>query len=206
MLVGNLPVNVGVIGKQFDEMLFWQYCPIKAPGGNVKIPETLKQFYDIILAVKTHDPGEYYNSYVYLTAKTLWVSGDYIGNRPGWHIDGFGTDDINYVWADRAPTEFIAGEWHISDDCDISLQEMEELGGNNTIFTYPDQSLLRLDNTVIHRSPVGFEPGMRTFVKVSLSKNIYNLKGNSVNHLLDLDIRYEERQATRNHPHVKAIS
>jgi hypothetical protein len=95
----------------------------------------------------------------------------------------------------------------LSDDCDESLRQMEKIGrfaeayNHAGMRTYPDKHLLRLDNKVIHRSPVGFEPGMRTFVKVSLSHDRYNLKGNSINHLLpQTHWPLVDRQEVRNHP------
>ncbi len=208
MIYGALPEDLGMIDLSPTEMLFWMYCPIKAPKhADWRLPDNLMQFEDIVSAVYlTHEPfEEWCNSYVYLTAKTLWVSGDYIGNRPGWHSDGFGTDDINYIWCDRAPTEFVQGEFNLSTDCDESMREMEAIGwlheATDTLVTFPDKHLLRLDQSVIHRSPASFEPGMRTFVKVSISKDRYDLVGNSINH--DLPASHWpliERQVTRNHP------
>ncbi|WP_259384425.1 hypothetical protein, partial [Bacillus thuringiensis] len=58
----------------------------------------------------------------------------------------------------------------------------------------------RLDQRVIHRSPVNFEAGMRTFVKVSISADRYDLEGNSINHLLPDRWPLRPRQVERNHP------
>lgn len=100
--------------------------------------------------------------------------------------------------------------WMLSEDCDESLRQMAKIGRYAEAFdhvglrTYPDKHLLRLDNTVLHRSPTGFEAGMRTFVKVSLSRDRYNLKGNSVNHLLpETHWPLVDRQEVRNHPAFK---
>lgn len=195
---GSLPIDMGLIDISPKEMMFWMYCPIKVPYGQIMLPDNLAQFKPIIEKVLEN---EYVgSSYMYITAKTLWVSGDYIGNRPGWHIDGFGTDDVNYIWCDRAPTEFIAGDFGISDDCEQSMKDMEALAEKNESIFFKDKHLLRLDNTVIHRSPVMFAPGMRSFVKISVSKNVYNLEGNSVNHLLGDFIEYQPRNVERNHP------
>lgn len=73
----------------------------------------------------------------------------------------------------------------------------------NAIETYPDKHLLRLDPSVIHRPPVGFAPGMRTFVKASMSTERYNLEGNSVNHRLPLGVPLLPRKLDRNHPACK---
>lgn len=204
--VGSLPRDLGVIDLNPSEMMFWMYLPISTPSSyDFCLPDNLKQFEPIVAAVRDDCISGFFLRYVYLTAKTLFVSGDYIGNRPGWHIDGYGTDDLNYVWADRLSTDFFAADSVLSDDCNISLAQMDDLGSRaeerDEIVTYPEKSLLRLDNTVIHRSPVGFKAGMRTFVKVSLSNDRYNLLGNSVNHLLpSTQWPLVEREVERNHP------
>lgn len=198
MICGNAPEDLGLIDLSPTEMMFWMYCPIKIPYGQVVVPDNLMQFRPIIEKVLQK---EYNGSlYMYITAKTLWVSGDYIGNRPGWHIDGFGTDDVNFIWYDRAPTEFITGDFEVSEDCTQSMIDMEQIAQYNDPVAYEDKHLLRLDNTVIHRSPAAFAAGMRTFVKISISKNMYNLEGNSVNHLMGDFIKYQPRDVERNHP------
>ncbi|MBZ5864318.1 hypothetical protein LAG72_24625, partial [Escherichia coli] len=50
------------------------------------------------------------DSFVYLSVKILHVTPDAPGNRPGWHSDGFLTNDLNYIWADRNPTEFFIND------------------------------------------------------------------------------------------------
>jgi hypothetical protein len=204
--VGNAPKDLGFIDLSPTEMMFWLYTPISTPGmekGYV-LPPTLRQFEQIVRHARYSDPVAFRDGFVYLTAKTLWVEGNYIGNRPGWHCDGFGTNDLNFIWADRAPTEFVEGAFRVSADCDRSMQQMEQIGrmasSLRTVTTYPDKHLLRLDRSVMHRSPANFAPGMRTFVKVSISKDRYDLEGNSINHLLaDLGPRVP-RRASRNHP------
>lgn len=218
-LAGNLPTDLGIIDLDPSEMMFWMYLPISVPNSLVyNLPPNLRMFSPLIDIARA-DAGDFFiDSYVYLTAKTLWVEGDYIGNRPGWHIDGYGTNDLNYIWADRAPTEFMKVDpmVSLSDDCDISLKQMEDLAAWGeqlgmmlgkqycSFHTYPDKHLLKLDNTVIHRSPVGFGSGMRTFVKISISPERYNLKGNSINHLLpETHWPLVDRQIVRNHPTYK---
>lgn len=205
-MYGDLPEDLGLVEMGPTEMMFWLYCPISVPGyGLVFLPDNLRQFYPIINAVKQRDHDAFEDGYVYLTAKTLWVSGECIGNRPGWHSDGFGTSDVNYIWYDRAPTEFIAGEFPLPADCVESMREMERVAQGREIITYPAKHLLRLNESVIHRCPVGFQAGMRTFVKVSVSTEQYNLLGNSVNHELAKHMAgepwdYVPRRAERNHP------
>lgn len=204
--VGDRPVDLGLVEIADGEMLFAMYLPISVVDDHAyHLPEHLKRFAPVVSAAKEYDRKAFHENFVYLTAKTLWVEGGYIGNRPGWHIDGFGTNDVNYIWADRAPTEFLIGAFHVSEDCDRSMEQMEGYAKYGhmlgLIHEYPDRHLLRLTPTVIHRSPAEFEPGYRTFVKVSLSYDQYNLKGNAVNHLLpETHWPLVDRQLQRNHP------
>lgn len=202
MIYGALPEDLGLVDLSPTEMMFWMYCPIQTPRLGMAIPDNLRQFIPIVDAALWREDGAE-GRYVYLTAKTLWVSGDNIGNRPGWHSDGFGTDDINYIWYDRAPTEFIKDSFTLPDDCADSMAEMAVRATRCDPITYPDKHLLRLTSAVIHRSPVHFEPGMRTFVKVSISRDRYNLQGNSVNHGLRERWPLVPRQPERNHPAVR---
>lgn len=205
--VGDGPRDLGFINLIPEEMMFWMYCPISTPetGRGYILPANLQVFSPLVRRALGSDEEAFRRGYVYITAKTLFVSEGYIGNRPGWHCDGFGTDDLNFIWADRAPTEFVEGAFSVSTDCDRSMQQMEQIGAQaaalQMITTYPDKHLLRLDRTVMHRSPVKFEPGMRTFVKVSISEDRYDLIGNSINHELGAFAEpTKPRREGRNHP------
>jgi hypothetical protein len=205
-LYGTAPVDLGLINLSPKEMMFWMYCPIKQPGNyGENIPANLEQFQPIVdevfrdLQRISGNVGRWMDSYVYLTAKTLWVSKDNPGNRPGWHSDGFMTEDLNYIWSDRNGTEFWqpAELIEFTQDHHASLAEME-VASSGPIVTYPDKHLLRLDESVIHRVAENFTPGMRTFVKVSVSEHRYDLEGNSINHAFP-KWDYVPRGVERNH-------
>lgn len=219
MLYGNLPTDLGLIDIAPKEMMFHMYMPISLPGSDrVYLPEHLEVFRPLVVMAWQDERERFKNEYVYLTAKTLWVSGEYIGNRPGWHSDGFGTNDLNYIWADRAPTEFMYSNYkaeHYSEDqrnacenfyslCDRLESNVLKFGDHHNnpwrIKQYADKHLLKLDPSVIHRSPVDFEAGMRSFAKVSISPDQYNLEGNASNYLLDIDWQTKPRNKERNHP------
>lgn len=202
-------VYIGEIDVQASEMCFVQYLPIRLRydrwdfPGSVLIPDNLKwtgPVVDRCLKDFEHRHGEWYG-YIYLTAKHMFVSSESSMNRPGWHIDGYGTDDINYFWYDKFPTEIANQEFYdLSDDHEASLIQMEEQVDRNCIVTFPDRSLLRLDNTVVHRVAPVTKSDYRTFVKVSFSNDKYNLKGNAHNYLLDYEFNMVERERIRNHP------
>lgn len=210
-LAGNAPKVVATIDLKCTEMMAWLYCPIKLPGQvfDTYPSKNLEQFEDIVEKVfhDMFDNGEkkrWQDSYVYLTAKRLWVSPENPGNRAGWHADGFMTPDLNYIWADKSPTLFLEPEYLLAypEDHTVSMKIMEQDARTfkDRIRTYPVNTLLRLDETVIHAVAPCETAGWRTFVKVSVSDQRYLLEGNSINHELAPDWKYVAREAVRNCP------
>ncbi|WOF74182.1 hypothetical protein QMT40_001829 [Parvibaculaceae bacterium PLY_AMNH_Bact1] len=200
---GTAPEDLGLIDLSPTEMMYWLYCPIKLPRGDLTVPANLRQFRPVVARVRQNlSQWAWDESYVYLTAKTLWVSQTEPGNRPGWHSDGFMTDDVNYVWSDSEGTLFWEPEelCMFSQDHVASLPEMEREAEGGPHKTYPDKHLLKLDERVIHRVPDFAEPRIRSFVKVSVSRHRYPLIGNSINHELNCDWDQVERAEDRNCP------
>lgn len=177
------------------EMCFVQYLPILMADENIwAVPENLKWIEQFIPYLDVDD-----DDYVYVSVKHLFVTPDNMGNRPGWHSDGFGTDDLNYIWTDKFPTEFSIQEFTLSEDHHLSLIEVEQQARPENICTYGDNMFIRLDKFNIHRPPVQDKSGFRTFVKFSVSKEKYNLQGNAHNHLIDYDWDMKPRETIRNH-------
>lgn len=203
-IYGSPPKDLGLIDISPKEMMFWLYCPIKLPGQHFcTVPDNLKTFSPIVGEVFGDVEYEQWeDSYVYLTAKTLFVTADNPGNRPGWHSDGFMTADLNYVWSDTNGTMFWEPKNRVSfvQDHMSSLAEMHEAAEVGPHHIYPDKHLLRLDQSVIHRVADVHTPRVRSFVKVSISRDRYDLVGNSINHELAPDWKYYERAADRNMP------
>lgn len=142
--------------------------------------------------------------YVYVTAKTMWVEPGNPGNRPGWHIDGWGSDDdINYTWCNMNPTQFAVQDFFgISTDDTTSMLDMAEQVDSSCIYTPIDECLLRLTNDMVHRVDPYPDPGYRTFIKVTLSNHIFRNAGNSVNHDLQYNWDIRPRKNTRNLDHA----
>jgi len=196
MEYGTAPKILGEFDIEATEFCYVQYLPISLPGSVYwQLPANLEWVRPLLGCVEAD-----VDDYVYVTAKNMFVSGSDCGNRPGWHSDGFGTDDLNYIWCDRSPTEFAIQPFKLSADCSASMQEMEDQFVHGTEIVYPPKTLLLLDQGVIHRTPTFCAPGYRTFVKISVSKHRYNLKGNAHNYLLDYDWEMVERTVERNHP------
>ncbi len=206
MKYGELPIQL----KQYDihcsEMMFYQYLPIKLPiETQPTFEERLNCFKEIIGSICCDFIGvygldKYVASYIYLTAKYLYQKPDCGFNRPGYHCDGFMTDDVNYIWSDRFPTVFNKTEFNLSMDDSGSLVEMEQQAIPENEITFPEKTLLRLNQYNVHKVADISEAGMRAFIKVSFSNDKYDLIGNSHNYLIDYNWDMKERQSERNIP------
>ncbi len=199
---GAAPVDMGFFVNPNPEMMFWMYCPISLAGSaDVVIPQNLSDYsYMVEMALK--DEPSWRDRFVYLTAKTFHVSPENMGNRHGWHSDGFGTDDVNYIWSDECPTEFLEREpnFSLSSDHLVSMKQMERIAscGAAEIKTYPKGHILKLNHSVIHRVARDGYEGFRSFAKVTISDHKFDLAGNSVNHGLATGWIYSPRAKERN--------
>jgi hypothetical protein len=206
MKYGSLPKYLGTHKIQCEEMLFYQYLPIKLKNQTELIfEERLKCFEKLIGNICCDFVGEYglnrfVTSYIYLTAKKMYQVNNCSFNRKGYHSDGFLTEDINYIWSDKNPTVFNYSSFKLTQEDTISLYEMDKQANKKTIKIYPENSLLRLDQFNIHKVNENKELVLRTFVKVSFSSDKYDLKGNSKNYLLDYNWKTRDRGLERNIP------
>lgn len=207
-IYGSEPVEIAsdVIVDNL-EMYFYQYLPIHLKGSTTfAIPERLNNLKGIIdlccYDFGKNIDGNINDYHIYLTAKCLYVPSGENLNRMGWHCDGFMTDDINYIWCDCIPTEYVIGEFELIQDHEKSIDQMNRLFYHSEPLKCKPNSIYRLDETVIHRCDYNRSRHavLRNFVKISFSKEKYNLKGNSRNYLLDYDWEMKERDAHRNHP------
>jgi hypothetical protein len=205
-MYGKKPKDLGLLDVSCDEMIFYQYLPIKLVGQmDISVEERLNCFSDLISVccndfISVFGVDRYKNNYVYLTAKKLYQVSGYSFNRKGYHSDGFLTDDINYIWSDSSPTIFNSSDFILTPDDNISMLEMESQAIPSNEFSHDPKSLLRLDQFSIHKVSEEVFEGMRTFVKVSFSEDKYDLKGNSKNYLLDYDWEMRTRLVDRNIP------
>lgn len=207
MRYGQPPAPLAMYSVECKEMLFYQYLPIKMIGEFYKpvYEDRLSCFNELIGAICCDYIGvygldSYMASYVYMTAKYLYNQTGCPFNRPGWHCDGFMTDDINYVWSDNNPTEFNCSDFALSQDDELSLSEMQEQANPYATFCYEKGTLIRLNQFNVHRVAEGASAGMRTFLKVSFSKDKYDLLGNSHNYLMDYNWEMKPRKESRNIP------
>jgi hypothetical protein len=200
---GGPPKIIGEFSPVQPEMMFYLYLPIKMVGDRRhRLPERLMPYAEMIDACivdfqRDHELGDFY---IYVTSKTMFVSPGQPGNREGWHADGFGSHgDINYLWSDKNPTQFAVQDFgEISANDKLSMIQMEARVKTENIVTYPVNSLLRLDESVIHRVSDEVQSGVRRFVKISFSQHRFANEGNSHNYLFNYDWPMAARQLSRN--------
>lgn len=210
---GLLPEVIGKLYIKNDESMLYLCTPIKLKySGKLAVPPQLERFQPLIRAVIAREP-EVYSKYIYITVKAMYVSGRNTGQRAGWHCDGFMTEDINYIWSDNIPTIFgspyyDSTGWRdylstvaLPQDHDTCLKWLKEKYAYHET-KYHNNTLLRLDQYVIHKPQEVVAPTFRTFVKISVSDHIYALQGNTKNPMLPetLEWEYKPRVATRNCP------
>jgi hypothetical protein len=198
-LLGNYSVDAG-------EMFLYQYLPIKLVGSSeLKYEERLKIFDEIIgraacdfIGVRGLD--EYVESYIYVTAKRMFVKPGCGYNRGNFHSDSFGTNEINYIWSDKFPTIFNRTLFKLPDDDRESLLAMAAQAAPRNDYSFKEGDLLRLTELNIHKVAPITEVCMRTFIKISFSKNKWALVGNSKNFLLSYNWEMATRSLERNIP------
>ena len=205
-MYGQKPVVIGRFNTECKEMMFYQDMLIKIEHGpKFHIEERLRVFAPIIERcekdfIDTFGLFDYFTRYMYLSAKHLFQPANQSYNRPGWHSDGFGSNDINYIWSNKFPTVFNNSVFNLSNDDKLSMNEMAEQALPENDFTYPDDSLIRLDQYNIHRVATNTPAGFRTFVKVTFSRSKFNLLGNTHNYELDYNWQMKPRGIDRNVP------
>ena len=209
MIYNKEPKFLGCYDIGVKEMFSYTYLPVKFPKYcDPKYEERLKVFDPIIGSVCCDFIGEfgldkYVNSYIYVTAKNLHQKNGNYFNRGGYHSDGFGTDDINYIWSNNQPTVFNHTNFDLSSDDQLSLKEMEEQALSENDYTYLNNSLLRMDQFSIHKVSEEIYNGVRCFLKISFSKDKYDLVGNSHNYKLDYRWNMRPRSKSRNVPQIR---
>ena len=210
-MYGKLPT---VICQQIVDTEFWKkdfktlYMPIKMAGNHeIQLCNFFSPFKSLIGTaccdfVGTKGLNSYMNSYLYMTAKRSYQKQGSLLNREGWHCDGFDSEDISYIWSDsvKAPTVFNTSPFVLSKDDQKSLIEMKEQALPENNILYPANTLLCLDEYVVHKPMQSLESELRTFLKLVFSKDKFDLEGNTHNGLFDYNWPMYPRSNFRNVP------
>jgi hypothetical protein len=202
IVYGKLPIYLGQFEFDLPEMMYYLYLPVVMDHkyDRILLPPNLGITGKMIEAAIQHTPRDY--RYVYLSARKGWATADNPLNRPGWHCDGFGTEDLNYVWWTGAGTRFaIQTFYSITEDHNRSLKQFDEQVMLDSVVTYPEKGLYQIDPSVVHSTPIITKEGMRQYVKISFSDQKYNLENNSHNYLFNYSWPLHSRETLRNDPH-----
>lgn len=144
-----------------------------------------------------------WTKYCYLTIKRQYVQPNTLGNREGWHIDGFKSDQENFIWSDHSaiPTEVCIGEFDLTNDHEKSLIEMSKQASKSFKYQLSSKVLYKLDQECVHRATANnlSEAILRTFIKITFSKELFNCYGNAWNYKLPHIKPTAFRGDTRNH-------
>ncbi len=170
------------------------------------IPDNLKPFVrDVILDVHLIDMSlnKAIDMYAYLTIKKMYIQPNTCGNREGWHIDGFMSDQKNFIWSDcdATPTEVSIGSFDLTLDHEKSIDEMYEQGWGNFNLQLKSNVLYEMNQECVHRPTQNNtnKPVLRTFIKLTYTKELFNGYGNAWNYLIPHIKPSKERSICRNH-------
>ena len=153
--------------------------PIKRPGGRFFIPETLRALEGLVtLCEATHRANDPFHAdkFCYLTVRC----GDRPTSDTTWHVDGFQagirqglkTAEVNYIWADKAPTEFFEGDLdlkgvdptqhnvHVHMDAQINARPAP-----GKILRVEPNTVYAMNPYMPHRKPAS--QGFRRFVRIT---------------------------------------
>ncbi len=209
---GKPPVDCGQFSDvNLNEVMYYLYLPVFIAGqytqnlkDNLRLPRNVRPVRPLVMdaVIREGREGRHWK-YVYLSARKGWATPDNPLNRPGWHCDGFGGPDMNYVWWSGASTRFFVDPnlpLRVSDDHIISMSQFESVAERwpNNVETRESKHLYQIDRYTIHATPLLTEGQMRQYVKISFSNDRYNLYGNSHNYLFDYDWPMVDRELIRN--------
>ena len=209
---GKPPVDCGHFPDVgLTEVMYYLYLPVfmaddeyNRSGNYLRLPRNVVGLTRLIdEAVLREFNADRQWKYIYLSARKGWATPDNPLNRPGWHCDGFGSPDMNYIWWSGPGTRFAVGAFgdNISDDHVRSLEQFDLNARFNCVVeitTPPAKHLYQIDRYVVHATPELTEGCMRQFVKISFSNERYNLYNNSHNYLFDYDWPMVDRDLVRN--------
>ena len=218
-----------VIGKLIDKKGFSKQrglrildMPFLMKGQGLMVPKGLEPFMEAIkMAIETEisiNPDfsiEDWNGYITVDQKT--VPPEKTQRRYGPHSDAYVTNENTvmdkeilttntYVFYDKLPTDYFDGPFSLEgvdpqNDVEV-LNKFKEHATKQTVVHYPSYTGLRMTPYDIHTPAVNNtdKPIRRTFVKITFSKDRYNLLGNQINTFFDYsDWTWATRDPERNH-------
>lgn len=210
-LTPRKPVSLGILSAQQLEV-FRQPgvartldMPIKFPGSNFRIPESLKQFKEIIEIVANYEAtineecfDEYY---CYMTVDQGWVNPNTLQREAPCHVDGFQGARWNpktrinhtYVVGDELPTSYYIQPFDLSRLDEAKHNFFWEM--NNIVAKTKSQyawtpekgEINLIDAYTVHRGTEATQRVFRTWVRLSFEVRKFDRLGNAHNPLFQYD-------------------
>jgi fructose-1,6-bisphosphatase/inositol monophosphatase family enzyme len=182
----------------------------RMPGQGWKLPALLLPYLDAIrLSIEAEralndDFAAHEDDYhAYITIDQKLVPPHRTQRRQGFHGDAFMTpenadlgqsalSENTYLVCDALPTEFRDGPFDITDvypDIAGCLARFDAIAAAQPAVTFPPYALIRITPFDVHSPAVNHadEPLVRTFIKITFSRERFNRQGNAVNPLLRYD-------------------
>lgn len=206
---GAPPQNLGDFSYiSLDEVMYYLYLPIKWNFGTlgIRMPNNLHCLRPLVTKALLHANSigvDTTSHFVYISARKGWATPDNPLNRSGWHCDGFGTEDLNYLWWKGPGTRFALQHFNniSKDHIESQKQFQAQLNAEFVIDDLPQQNLYAVNPFVVHSTPILKEACVRQYVKISISKHRYNLYNNSHNCLFNYKWDMIDRETIRNDTH-----
>jgi fructose-1,6-bisphosphatase/inositol monophosphatase family enzyme len=191
-------------GVRVQDMCF------RMPGQGWQLPRLLEPFLDAIRlsieaerALNADFVGHEDAYHAYITIDQKIVPPHRTQRRQGFHGDAFMTPENadlgqaaltenTYLVCDALPTEFKAGPFDIADvypNIAGCLARFDELAATQPTLTFAPYELIRITPFDVHSPAVNHSDTqlVRTFVKITFSRERFNRQGNAVNPLLRYD-------------------
>lgn len=200
-VTSKVPTSVNLnIDTSLLEFCNADYLCIKEPNGKISIPENYNSVINVNSKLECAVRALIQKSnmkeldidkecYWYLTIKKGFINPQTFQTKNEWHIDGFMRDDYNFSWSDSLPTIIALGDFEVTPDRYNSLSEYESQ--LNEVVESKVNTLYNLDRECVHKPMQNLtdETIVRTFFKITITKRLFNSKGNAWNYLI---------------PHIKA--
>lgn len=185
--------------------------PIKFPGSNFRIPQSLLQFKEVIELVANYEAtindkcfDEYY---CYMTVDQGWVKPDTLQREAPCHVDGFQGARYNpktkinhtYVVGDSIPTTYYLQPFDLRALDEAKHNFFWEM--NNIVaktksehaWTPENGEINMIDAYTVHRGSEAQELTFRTWIRLSFEVRKFDRLGNAHNPLFQYDWEMIER-------------
>lgn len=210
-LIPRKPVSLGKLTSEELEVFSQPNAlrtldmPIKFPGSNFRIPNSLKQFKDVIEKVAHYEaainPDCFDEYYCYITVDQGLVKPETLQREAPCHVDGFQgarwspKTRINhtYVVGDSIPTSYYVQPFdlrHLDESKHNFFWEMNKIVADTKsqhVWRPEDGEINMIDAYTVHRGSEAQVETFRTWIRLSFEVRQFDRLGNAKNPLFNYD-------------------